>query len=80
MASREIVPERVIEHAEPEGYWWEVNDPRKPSVEVWADRAGVVIRQDTPGMQQADLIELSWGQAYDLLSVISRALDNPMRS
>lgn len=81
MASREIVPERVWEHKDSQvGTWYEVIDPKQPLVEVWADGNGVVIRQETVGHEYADIIELSHGQAYDLLSVISKALEIPVRS
>jgi len=80
MASREIVPERVWEHDDFNGKFYEVRDPAQPQVEVWAEDTMIVLRQDGLGRDFADIIELSHGQAYDLLSVISKALDIPVRS
>lgn len=79
MASREIVPERVWEHDDFNGKFYEVRDPSQPQVEVWADVDSICIRQELPNMPHADIIELSHGQAYDLLSVISKALEIPVR-
>lgn len=47
-------------------------------VEVAASINGVYLRQETPGLATADVIELSIGQAYDLLKALSIALEIPV--
>lgn len=58
----------------------EVHDQHgSPMVEVATSDKGFYLRQETPGMAQADVIELSVGQAYDMLLAISRILEIPVK-
>jgi hypothetical protein len=58
----------------------EVHDQHgRPMVEVAASLDGFYLRQETPGMGQADVIEVSLAQAYDLLLAISKVLEIPVK-
>lgn len=51
----------------------------RPMVEVATSDKGFYLRQETPGMAQADVIEVSLAQAYDLLLAISKVLEIPVK-
>lgn len=56
--------------------------PGCPSLEVWWSRDGnkadetVIIRQEYPDRATADVIELTQGQAYDLIDALNRAMES----
>jgi hypothetical protein len=76
---REIIPERVYEFIDKHTRYYEIIDGGgSPSVEVQALDGGVGIMQDNG--DTFDVIELSYGQAYDLLYTLSKALDIPVRA
>ena len=56
--------------------------PGCPAVEVWWSRNGkkadetVIIRQEYPDRSTADVLELTLGQAYDLIDALNRAVEN----
>ena len=58
----------------------EVVDERKyrPSIEVFESNGFIALRQDN-GYDHADVVELTEGQAYDMLIALSRMLDEPIR-
>ena len=81
----EIVPETVWEHSNSYDIFWEIHDNLRelPVVEVStgaiAYKRGtldtIFIRQE--GDDSVDVIEFTLAQAYDLLTVLSRALEVP---
>ena len=56
--------------------------PGCPAVEVWWSRDGrkadetVIIRQHYENRSTADVLELTFGQAYDLIDALNRAVEN----
>jgi hypothetical protein len=56
--------------------------PGCPSVEVWWSRDGaktdetLIIRQEYPDRNTADVLELTFGQVYDLIDALNRAVEN----
>jgi hypothetical protein len=57
--------------------------PGCPSVEVWWSRDGVkadetlIIRQEYEDRNTADVLELTFGQVYDLIDALNRAVEAP---
>jgi hypothetical protein len=54
-----------------------------PAVEVWWSRSSrdkseetLIIRQEYPDRPTADVLELTFGQAYDLIDALNRAVEN----
>jgi hypothetical protein len=56
--------------------------PGCPAVEVWWSRDGkkadetLIIRQEYEDRNTADVLELSFGQVYDLIDALNRAVEN----
>lgn len=56
--------------------------PGCPTVDVWWSRNGraadetLVIRQEYPDRSTADVIELTFGQVYDLIDGLNRAVES----
>jgi hypothetical protein len=74
----------IIEHQDASGTYWTLRDKGNSDVEVfWSEvenAACICIRQETPGAPHVDLITLTDGQAYDLLTALSAALDLPYQA
>lgn len=55
--------------------------PGCPSLEVWWSRDGnkadetIIIRQEYPERATADVLELTFGQLYDLIDALNRAVE-----
>jgi hypothetical protein len=54
-----------------------------PAVEVWWSRSSrdkseetLIIRQEYPDRKNADVLELTFGQAYDLIDALTKAVEN----
>lgn len=54
-----------------------------PAVEVWWSRSDkdkseetLIIRQEYPDRSTADVLELTFGQAYDLIDALNKAVEN----
>ena len=54
-----------------------------PAVEVWWSRSNrnkseetLIIRQEYPDRKTAEVLELTFGQAYDLIDALNRAVEN----
>jgi hypothetical protein len=57
--------------------------PGCPAIEVWWSRGGakkadetLVIRQEYPDRSTADVLELTFGQVYDLIDGLNRAVES----
>jgi hypothetical protein len=56
--------------------------PGCPSVEVWWSRDGrksdetIIIRQEYADRNTADVLELTFGQVYDLIDALNRAVES----
>lgn len=56
--------------------------PGCPAVDVWWSRDGkaadetLIIRQEYPDRSTADVLELTFGQVYDLIDALNRAVEN----
>lgn len=56
--------------------------PGCPAVEVWWSRDGkkadetIIIRQQYPDRSTADVLELSFGQLYDLIDALNKAVED----
>lgn len=56
--------------------------PGLPALEVWWSRDGakadetIIIRQEYEGRATAEVLELTQGQAYDLLDALNKALES----
>lgn len=56
--------------------------PGCPAVEVWWSRNGakadetLIIRQEYPDRSTADVLELTFGQAYDLIDALNKAVES----
>lgn len=72
---RELIPETVTESKESFGFHWELKSRMntRPPIEIWWERQRLTIRQEN--QDTVDIVSLEVGMAYDLLKVISRALD-----
>jgi len=72
-----IIRESLYECVDKDGKWYELVDrfKRSADVEVFLSGTSVCIRQEN--IDGVDLIELSLGQAYDLLTAIAKTLDIP---
>lgn len=53
----------------PVSLWWE-RDPTKRQNEV------ILIRQETPGAEYADVLAITHGQAYDLIACLCKAIED----
>lgn len=75
------ISETIIEETDAMGTAFIVLDKHKrsPAVEVFYAGGALCVRQDNNSFQ-VDMIELSLGQAYDLLLAVSKALDIPVRT
>lgn len=55
--------------------------PGCPAVDVWWSRDGkksdetLIIRQEYPDRATADVLELTFGQVYDLIDALNRAVE-----
>jgi len=81
---KEIVPETLFIDYDNHGEaFYIIKDRFKNMGEIevgWSDTDRcLLISQISPNPHVADCLELSLGQAYDLLTVISMALDIPVR-
>lgn len=56
--------------------------PGCPAVDVWWSRDGVkanetiIIRQEYPDRGTADVLELTFGQLYDLIDALNKAVES----
>ncbi len=56
--------------------------PGCPTVEVWWSRDGnkadetLIVRQEHPGRAHAEVVELTFGQVYDLIEGLNRAVES----
>jgi hypothetical protein len=56
--------------------------PGCPAIEVWWSRDGVkadetlIIRQEYPDRSNADVLELTFGQVYDLIDGLNKAVES----
>lgn len=56
--------------------------PGCPAVEAWWSRNGakadetLIIRQEYPDRSTADVLELTFGQAYDLIDALNKAMES----
>jgi hypothetical protein len=56
--------------------------PGCPAVEVWWSRNGakadetLIIRQEYPDRSNADVLELTFGQVYDLIDGLNKAVES----
>lgn len=56
--------------------------PGCPSVEVWWSRNGkkadetIIIRQEYENRSTADVLELTFGQVYDLIDALNQSVEN----
>jgi hypothetical protein len=82
---RELIPETVTESKESFGFHWELKSRMntRPPIEIWWEDQRLMIRQETRQSKRmiaehgcaVDILTLEVGMAYDLLKVITRALD-----
>lgn len=70
-----LVPGKVIEEfSTRHGYSWELQEVEEASVEVFWHEQAIYIRQESD-RTRVDMVELSVGQAYDMIKTLGRALD-----
>jgi hypothetical protein len=59
-----------------------ITRPGCPAVDVWWSRNGkkadetLIIRQEYEDRSTADVLELTFGQVYDLIDALNRAVEN----
>lgn len=75
----------IVEREDATGTYWTLKDAPFVPVEVfWSHevktRGHVCLRQECLAQDHVDLISLSIGQAYDLLTALSAALDIPYQA
>jgi hypothetical protein len=72
---RELIPETVTEGKESFGFHWELKSRMntRPPIEIWWEGQRLMVRQEHK--DTVDILSLEVGMAYDLLKVITRALD-----
>lgn len=76
---RPLTPETVFVCEDKHGISYEVVDrfKRSPTLEIFYSNGALCIRQENP--TGVDLIELTLGQAVDLLRAVSEALEIPVQ-
>ena len=74
-----IIPDTVFEDVDEHGVEYTIYDLHKqiPSLQVFYGDGVLVVRQENT--KSVDVLGITLGQAYDLMAVLARALDIPVR-